>query len=300
MKSLAKASACLLIFVLGGCAATASFTQTGDTYPAYQEPVKVFFEIPEVDYERVGIVSSQGGNVHSRADMLNAMQKKAAEYGANAIIVVSEQNKDELIFSASQFGAFGGTATTKNASAVAVRIPTDSESRVDVEAQNYQQPWHDTFSAGASVNGLYFGLGGYGANAWFGKKRIRAVAEYYSVDTPAALLRDGFANGEAEWAYSLEGQYFLLEKLSGPYFSTGLEYMKNSVGYEGTTARGKWEDFLFSAGAGYLLRFNRHLYLDAKVSLNASFYNRTVDVGREEFQPDRAVPSAFIGVGANF
>lgn len=301
MRYIVPASICLFIFTLTGCAATASFTKTGETYPAYKGPVKVYFEVPDTKYERIGIVSSQGGQIHQRADMIKAMQEKAAENGANAIIIISEKTKENITFAAGQFGAFGGTSTTKNSSALAIRIAADPEGASDSQPQDYEPRWNETFSAGASANGLYFVLDGYGVNAWFGKEKLRFVAEYYAVDTPSALLRDGFANGRAESAYSLEGQYFFLDNLSGPYFSTGFEYTNNSVGHENTVARGAWDDLLFSGGFGYLLRINRYIYIDSKIALNASLIaDRTIDVGGREFQPDKAVPSAFIGIGVNF
>jgi len=298
----------VLALLVTGCAATADFARTGNAYPRYEGPVEIYYEVPEdVEYKRVGIVSSKGGQVHSRADMLKAMQEEAAENGANAIIVVSEENKEKLFGSANQYGAYVTTITSKSASAVAIRVGDNSGGLKSGTKNNvntgssFEKPWDETFSGGASVNGLSFVLGGSGFNLWLGKKKVRVVGGYYSVDTPGALLSGGFVNGRAESAYSLEGDYFFLENLSGPYFSTGFEYLKNSVGHEDTLERGSWEDFLFSVGTGYVVRLNRFVYLDGRISLNASLSgDRTIDVGGREFVPDSAVPSAFLGVGVNF
>lgn len=117
---------CLIILLstllLAGCA-TASFTQTGEEYPAYDGIVRVFFEKPEeVEYEKIGIVSSKGGSIHDQADMIKALQKEAAEHGANAIIVVSADEKQGAVLSSGQYGTFASTTTEKNMTAVAIRL----------------------------------------------------------------------------------------------------------------------------------------------------------------------------------
>lgn len=295
----------LLAPLLFGCAASASFTQTGETYPAYEGPVEVYFEVPEVEYERIGIVSSQGGQVHQRADMLKAMQEEAAEYGANAIIILSEKTEDEFVFSATEFGAFGGTATQKNASAVAVRVPEDTDKAYqgspENKVQGNRQNRAPSFSAGASVNLLPVVLGGYGGGLWVGSDHFRAFGELYNLDIPGGFLRDGPEDGRIAPAYRFAGQYFVSGDLSGSFFSFGIESTTTDVGYEGTSNRTTYDSFYFSSGYGYVYRFNRYLYIDSRLSLNFR-------VGEEEicienggcFLPDRVTPAGFIGVGANF
>ena len=108
----------ILIALISGCA-TASFTQTGQTFPEYEGVVRVFSEPPEdVDYIEVGIVSSKGGTVHDAADLIKALQKKAAKNGANAIILAS--NKETQGFVASQY--YTGSTTSKEMTAIAIRI----------------------------------------------------------------------------------------------------------------------------------------------------------------------------------
>ncbi len=281
-----------------GCA-TASFTRTGQTYTAYEGPVKIYFEVPETDYKRIGIVSSQGGQTQSRADMLKAMQEKAAEYGANAIIVISEKTKENLVISANEYGAFGATATEKNSSAVAVRVPQED---LDYQGnQVYDRQRDDRTRAGVAFNALPLALSGYGAEVWAGKDHFRMVGEFYNLDIPSGFLTGGPEDGRIEQAFRLNGQYLFLGDLSGPYFSGGLEYTSTNVGYQGTDNRTTYASFYLSAGLGYILRFNEYLYLDSKVSLNArtSEEEICVDAGGC-FQPDAATPIGFIGLGVNF
>ncbi len=165
-------------------------------------------------------------------------------------------------------------------------------------ASAYSEPG---ITGGAAINALPFVLGGYGVEAWAGQGRFRGVGEVYSLDTPQAFLRDGFTSGQVESAIRVTGDYFFLRDLDGPYFGAGLEYASNSVGFENSTARGEWDSFLFSAGAGYLLRFGSNFHFDARIALNARLTGENeVEVGGRTFVPDTAAPAAFIGIGANF
>ena len=110
-----------LVFLLFGCA-TSDFTQTGQTYPKYKGPVKIYFDVPNADFEQIGIVSSQGGNIHERTDLLEAMQEEAAKHGANAIVILSEKTRSSFSLSSNEFGTYAGTSAQKSSSAVAVRV----------------------------------------------------------------------------------------------------------------------------------------------------------------------------------
>lgn len=300
MNRLALASLCILIIAFCGCAATASFTQTGERYPSFEGPVRVYFEVPEFEYEQVGIVSSQGGTAHSRAEMIGAMQEKAAEYGANAIIIISEKTKENLTFAAGEFGAVGGTTASKNASALAVRVSSDKSPSGDSQLEKPEPRPAETFSVGASVNALPFVLSGYGGRIWAGKERFRAVGEVYNLDIPSAFLREGPRNGRIEPAYRLTGQYFTHDDLAGPFLSGGIEYTTTDVGYEGTVNRTSYDSFYFSGGIGYVFRFNRHFYLDTGLSLNVRWGSEEICVpGGGCFTPDPVTPIGFVGVGVN-
>jgi hypothetical protein len=262
-------------------------------------PVKIYFEVPDIDYERIGIVSAQGGQMQSRADMLKAMQEEAAEYGANAIIVISEKTRENLVISSSVYGTFGTTATEKNSSAVAVRVPQENINRQG--GQLYKPRQGTRIRAGAAFNTLPLFLGGYGAEVWVGKDHFRMVGEFYNLDIPSGFLTGGLEDGRIEEAYRINGQYLFLGDLSGPYFSGGLEYTSTDMGYRGTDNRTTYVSFYMSAGLGYLLRFNEYLYLDSKISLNARTSEEEICVPDSGcFIPDAATPIGFIGLGVNF
>jgi len=110
-------------FLIQGCA-TGKFTQTGDIYPPYNGPVKVFTSIPQgVDYEEIGWVSSSGGMIHEWTHLIEAMQKQAAAKGANAIIITQgERPNSGMITYNQQYGMVGGYGNQKSMTAIAIRI----------------------------------------------------------------------------------------------------------------------------------------------------------------------------------
>ncbi len=82
------------ILLVQGCA-TSKFVVTGNTYPPYNGPIKVFLSPPEdIEYEEIGIVSSSSSvilPIHEWTHLIEVMQKKAASKGANAIIIIKEE-----------------------------------------------------------------------------------------------------------------------------------------------------------------------------------------------------------------
>lgn len=113
----------LLLTAITACA-LGKFVRTGPTYSSYEGPVKVLFEPPKgVKYEEIGLVSSYGGMIHQWTDLIEAMQKEAAKYGANAIIIgSSSETKNSMVTYNSQFGLQGGTYPRKDVIGVAIRV----------------------------------------------------------------------------------------------------------------------------------------------------------------------------------
>jgi hypothetical protein len=82
--------------MLVSCAWGTSFTQTGKRYPPYRGDVQVYYELPAgVHYEEIGLVSTEANQVHLKESVIKALQEKAAEKGANAIIMTGLEETDK-------------------------------------------------------------------------------------------------------------------------------------------------------------------------------------------------------------
>ena len=108
---------------LAACA-TGKFTQTGETFPPYEGPIKVLRALPvDKKYVEIGWVSSSGGVIHEWTHLIEAMQKKAASKGANAIIIVAgERPNSSMATYTPQYGFVGSQGTQKSMTAIAIRI----------------------------------------------------------------------------------------------------------------------------------------------------------------------------------
>jgi hypothetical protein len=113
----------ILSFFLFSCA-TSKFTQTGELYPPYSGPVKVLQALPtDKKYVEIGWVSSSGGMVHEWTHLIEAMQKKAASKGANAIVLNKTERPDSSFATYNQqYGFVGGSGNQKSMTAIAIRI----------------------------------------------------------------------------------------------------------------------------------------------------------------------------------
>ena len=76
---------CLISF---GCAAKVTFAPTGETYPPYEGPVKIYKNLPsDLKYEEIGWITADGDWNQPWSELLHMMQKEAASRGANALII---------------------------------------------------------------------------------------------------------------------------------------------------------------------------------------------------------------------
>lgn len=134
-RMLAKAVFISIALSLTSCA-SAKFTVTNKQCPPYQGVVKVFTETPkDLKYEEIGWVSGEGmasGGHHGLltsciggkqwAEVIASMQKKAAQYGANAIIIQS-MDKDKNVSGMGGQGYWAvDTPTRKELLGIAIRI----------------------------------------------------------------------------------------------------------------------------------------------------------------------------------
>ncbi len=288
----------LAAVLLSACTRTDAVRMNDSSRYAPSQYVDVLNEPPSQPYEVISLLESRGAIGQSLPALLESMRDRAKGLGADAIIPTekrSEYQAPGFIYN-SLIGGYislpGGEVPILRGYAIIYEVNRTAR------ASAYREPG---VSGGAAVNALPFALGGYGAEAWAGKGQFRGVGEVYSLDSPQAFTRDGFTDGQVEYAIRVTGDYFFLNDLDGPYFSTGLEYSSNSVGYENSTARGEWDSFFFSGGAGYLLPLGRNFHLDARIALNARLTGESeVNVGGRRFAPDDATLAAFIGIGVNF
>ena len=82
----------IALAALAGCASPATFQPStgGQTFPPYEGEVRVLENLPPSDqYTRVGIVKVDGVLLTKEAEMVAKIKDKAADKGANAVVMQS-------------------------------------------------------------------------------------------------------------------------------------------------------------------------------------------------------------------
>jgi hypothetical protein len=82
--------AILLAAVVSGCTSPAKFQPVSGSgqFPPYEGKVKVLENMPSQNqFTRVGVVSVEGVQLTKESNMVSALKDKAAENGANAVVM---------------------------------------------------------------------------------------------------------------------------------------------------------------------------------------------------------------------
>jgi len=110
----------VMIFICAfffGCAKV-KFAPTGNSYPPYEGPVKIYKSPPSgLKYEEIGWVTADGDFNHPWSELLQMMQKEAASRGANALII-----EDRFTTKMDADVTIGGREDDRTITAIAVRI----------------------------------------------------------------------------------------------------------------------------------------------------------------------------------
>lgn len=289
----------LSCFLAMGCAQTSVVMLDDALKLAPSDNVRILERPPEEPFEIIARLETRGTAGQSIPPLLNQMRDEAKKIGADAIIPVEERQErqqQQLMYNPwlGGYQTIGG-----NNVPIVTSYAIVLERSIPQRMAAYRPD--PIINGGASFNVLAPALGGYGFSAWLGKNRFRGVVDYYSVDIPAAMSRDGFNEGKVENAVRLSFDYFFLGDLKGPYFGSGFQYASYSSGHENTTERGEWESLDFNASFGYKLNLLPNIHIDARIALDAMIYGEEeIMVGNNRMVPDDAKIYGLIGFGVHF
>lgn len=289
----------LSFFFAAGCAQT-SLVMLDDTRKfAPSEGVRILDQTPNEPFEVIARLETRGSVSQGIPELLNQMRKEAQKVGADAIIPVEERQERQqqgLMYNP----WLGGYQTIGGGNVPIITSYAIILERSIPQRMITYRP-DPLINGGVSFNALTPLLGGYGFSGWLGKNRFRAAFDYYRVDIPQAMTRDGFTEGKVDNAVRLSFDYFFLGNLSGPYFGSGFQYANYNIGHENTTERGRWESIDFNASFGYKLNLLPNIHLDARLALDAMLFGEEeIMVGNNIMVPDNAKLYALIGFGVHF
>ncbi|NQU05301.1 MAG: hypothetical protein HQ568_04345 [Calditrichaeota bacterium] len=67
-------------------------------------------------------MSSSGGTMHNWTDLVHAMQKESAKYGANSMIIINSESDVSTFLSSNQLGTYAGSGIKRGLTGYAIRI----------------------------------------------------------------------------------------------------------------------------------------------------------------------------------
>ncbi len=246
-------------------------------------------------------VTSPSLGSHSRTKILERMRDEAQTIGADAVFVVtSSQQYVPPTYTSNIDGSLltipGGFERSM------LGIALRHKDRIGLEEPQLMQSRPGVLvNGGLSFNLLSPFLSGYGFSGWLGRNRFRAAIDYYEVNIPKAMSRDGFNEGKVENAIRITFDYFLLDNLAGPYFGTGLQFANYSSGHVDTIERGEWESIDLTMSFGYKLNLSQNFHLDTRLALDLVLFGEEyIRVGGRRMYPDEAKVYGLVGLGLNF
>lgn len=298
------ASFLLLSFLLlTGCVQTDSILIRQDQQYSSSGGVQLLLSEDQAreNLKPIAVIEADGGRYNNRTDLLKALREEAQSIGAHAVYVISSE--DQYI----------PTVYTQNVDGSLLTIPGGYKSSMfgialrDPSRENQggraSEPIRTsrTVRGGVNVNLVPVLLGGVGLSGWVGANSFRANVEYFTLNTPEALVRGDFTDGRTENAFRVEGHYFPSEELSGFYLGGGIIWSKNSVALENSSIRSEWESAGLGFSAGYQFYVIDNIHFDARASLDITPYQEEeIEVGSRIFEPDVVSPYGVLGVGVNF
>jgi hypothetical protein len=136
MKRLTSALIVGMSFAFAGCGVRSVTTDVNPSFsrsPTCDEAIVVYKDRAEVpyDYYELAFISAKGNSIYTTdGQLLNAIRKRAAEVGANAVIANPVQQSASTVKVIGE--AIGAKSATSQATALAIYMPQDS-SRVTIK-----------------------------------------------------------------------------------------------------------------------------------------------------------------------
>ena len=156
---------------------------------------------------------------------------------------------------------------------------------------------------GTEVDVLPYIMGGYYASAFVGHDawRFRGVAARSAA--PSFLVTSGFEKKRTD-AYALLADRFLgseRAQLKGFWVGGGGEFWQNRIRQKNTSNFTDYDNFVLTAGGGYVWKLSKHLYVNPWSALHVVVAgNRNINVSGKMYHQPTVTPEASLKVGFVF
>jgi hypothetical protein len=181
--------------------------------------------------------------------------------------------------------------------ALALGLPTCYAA--DVQKQSDPGAW----KFGSEIDLLPYVTKGYYGSAFMGHNgwRFRGVAARST--TPSCLVTNGFKEKRTD-AYALLVDRFFgtrRQKLEGFWIGGGGEYWRNRIRTEASPEFAHYNNFVLTAGGGYVWKFSRHFYVNPWAGGHfVAAGERKIQVSGKTYEQPVVTPEASVKFGFTF
>lgn len=166
--------------------------------------------------------------------------------------------------------------------------------------QREKEPVRSSFTGGMEVDALPFITGGYYLSVWGGYRHFRYRIVLTEVNTPSFLVPKDFANNQVE-VYAFVTDYFFKREFKGFWIGTGIEWWKGEITTHDNSAKGTYDNYVYTIGGGYVWKFYRNFYLNPWLGGHLRIGGDTrAQTGDQVFHPRLFTPEVSIKLGWHF
>jgi hypothetical protein len=156
------------------------------------------------------------------------------------------------------------------------------------------------FTAGVEADVLPFITGGYYMSVWGGYKHVRYRVVLTKFNMPPFMIPDNFSHNEID-AYAFLIDYFFCRGFRGWWVGTGFEQWNGQIEKQEERATGKYSNYLYTVGGGYVWHVYRGLYLNPWAGIHLRIGgDQTVHVGNTNYTTPFFTPELSLKLGWQF
>lgn len=161
----------------------------------------------------------------------------------------------------------------------------------------------DRVHFGLEVDALPFIFGGYYGSVWTSVDNFRFRAIVTQINQPDFVTQDGFEDLETN-AYTFLVDYFPFVDngdLSGLWIGAGAEYWDNSVVNSEDKVSGDFENYIFTLGAGYVIKIYKNLYINPWGAFHLRVAgDKEMQIGTKKYDCPLILPEVSVKLGWYF
>jgi hypothetical protein len=156
---------------------------------------------------------------------------------------------------------------------------------------------------GSEIDALPYAMNGYYGSVFAGRSnwRFRGVAARSS--TPSFMVTNGFRDKRTEAAAFLVDRFFGRggRNLEGLWIGGGAEHWRNRIRTDESAEYTRYNNFVLTAGAGYVWKLSRHLYLNPWAGGHfVAAGKRTIRVSGKAYEQPLFTPEFSVKFGFTF